>query len=729
MSAREREAELERLKEHLASKRSQWVPGLAPNARYRSGKGWYLASIAGDAGDSLLIYEDKAHATHLDFNGEAWKGDDLQLIRDMRKLDFPEAIEHAAGLIGFDLRHHGKRKEGAKSNGSATAKPKRDDPRSWPVIMPVPPDAPAPPAPKANAGEALEGRFEYRAVNGGLLCVVDRFRLTDGKKRFAPCTLRRCPTTGETKWTYSAPDKPRPLYGLDRLPGATEVLLVEGEQKADAVLDLDLLPLGFAAVSFMGGTGGAEYGDYAPLKGVRIVGWPDNDAGGRKAMRVALTKAAAVGAEVLGIAEIPSSFPAKWDLADEWPEADTDPAERVRELIDAAAPLASDNTEQVATDLGEWDAGLDDGEIEPRAWLLANTFCRRVVSSLIAAGGVGKTALRVAQGLSLAAGRSLTGEHVFQQCHVLIVSLEDDADEMRRRVRAAMLHHSVSRDDVKGWLFLAAPGAKGWKLATTVDGVHTAGMLEARLIEVIKLRTIDVVIIDPFVKAHAVEENANNAIDFVAGILAKIAVEHDCAVDVPHHISKGPADAGNADRGRGASAFKDAARLVYTLAPMLEDEAKGFGISEPERRSLIRMDSAKVNIAPPAAGAKWFRLVGVPLGNATDLYPHGDEVQTVEPWEPPDTWAGISNLALNAALTEIDQGMPDGRRFSDAGAAKALAAWRIVHKHAPDKTEQQCREIIRTWVKNGVLFTQEYQNPTRGEAAIGLRLNAAKRPS
>jgi hypothetical protein len=47
----------------------------------------------------------------------------------------------------------------------------------------------------------------------------------------------------------------------------------------------------------------------------------------------------------------------------------------------------------------------------------------------------------VAQLLSLATGRPLTGEHVFQRCRVLIVSLEDDADELRRRVLAAMLHH------------------------------------------------------------------------------------------------------------------------------------------------------------------------------------------------------------------------------------------------------------------------------------------------
>jgi RecA-family ATPase len=110
-------------------------------------------------------------------------------------------------------------------------------------------------------------------------------------------------------------------------------------------------------------------------------------------------------------------------------------------------------------DLGEWDAGEDDEPIPPRGWLLGNIFCRRFLSSLIGDGGVGKTALRIAQLLSLAVGRSLAGEHVFHRCRVLLVSLEDDRDELRRRVRAAMLHHGIEPAEVEDWLFLAASKA------------------------------------------------------------------------------------------------------------------------------------------------------------------------------------------------------------------------------------------------------------------------------
>jgi AAA domain len=379
-------------------------------------------------------------------------------------------------------------------------------------------------------------------------------------------------------------------------------------------------------------------------------------------------------------------------------------------------------------DLGEWDAGEDRDPIPPRGWLLGKTFCRRFLSSLVADGGVGKTAVRVAQLLALATGRPLTSEHVFHRCRVLIVSLEDDRDELRRCVRAAMLHHGVKNKHVKGWLFLAAPGFNGWKLATTENSEHKTSTLRICLVEAIKRRAIDVVSLDPFVKSHGVEENANNAIDFVAGILARIPTEHNCAVEAPHHISKGLADPGNADRARGASAFKDAARLVYTLTPMSEDEAKLFSVGENERRRLIRMDSGKVNIAPRAAAATWFKIVGVRLGNRTRDYSHGDEVQTVEPWEPPDLWKGLSTVTLNLILTEIEQGMPNGRLFSDHPQAIDRAAWQVVQKYLPNLTAAQAREIIRTWVKNGVLYQVVYHDVQDQKDRKGLRVNAGKRP-
>jgi len=138
-----------------------------------------------------------------------------------------------------------------------------------------------------------------------------------------------------------------------------------------------------------------------------------------------------------------------------------------------------------------------------------------------------------------------------------------------------------------------------------------------------------------FIKLHAVEENDNGAMDYVCDLLTKIAIDGNIAVDAPHHTKKGQQTAGDADAGRGASSARDAGRLLYTLTRMSEEEAKAFGIPAEQRALYIRLDSSKVNIAPPPSEATWFKLVGVQIGNGTDDYPNGDDVQTVVPWHPP----------------------------------------------------------------------------------------------
>jgi AAA domain len=387
----------------------------------------------------------------------------------------------------------------------------------------------------------------------------------------------------------------------------------------------------------------------------------------------------------------------------------------------------TEHESQKGMGLGEWDAGDDTEMPPPRGWLLGNIFARKFMSSLLADGGTGKTALRYAQLLSLAIGRSLTGDHVFQRCRVLIVSLEDDVDELRRRILALMIHYKIERSELKGWLFLSARGAAGGKLMVVDEyGRYIRGALGRHLEDVIVAWKIDIASIDPFVKSHSVEENANSEIDDVVQVLTDLATKHNIAVDSPHHTSKGMPDPGNVNRGRGASAMKDAARLVYTLTPMSTDEAQTFGVREEERKFLVRMDSGKVNIAPPMRAARWYRLVGVKLENKTELYPSGDEVQVVEQWFPPDTWAGADNDLLDRILTTIDNGLPDGNCYTDAANVKDRAAWRVVLEHMPDKTEKQAREMIKIWVENEVLKRREYENPKTRKMVAGLWLDRKK---
>jgi hypothetical protein len=416
------------------------------------------------------------------------------------------------------------------------------------------------------------------------------------------------------------------------------------------------------------------------------------------------------------------------DLEDRDRTGSDQPNSGARQQSDRAT---EQDEQQPSSDLGARDAGDDAEPPPPRGWLFGNIFCRKFLSSLLGDGGVGKTALRYAQYLSLAANRSLTGEHLFQRARVLIISLEDDIEELQRRILAVRIHHQVDRDELKGWLFYTAPSAVAGKLMT-VDRTGRAmrGRLAASIEAEIIKHGIDLVAIDPFVKSHSVPENENSVIDEVAQVLTDLAAKHNIAIDCPHHISKGPAEPGNANRGRGASAMVNAGRLVFTLTTMSGEEANAFGVAEADRRQYVRVDSGKVNITKAAGEAKWFHIIGVGLGNATDLYPNGDEVQTVEPWKPPEVWSDLSIDLLNQALTQIDAGLPDGNRYSDASRTRdERAAWRVITALAPAKAEAQAREIIKTWVRNGVLVRREYKDPKQRKDAIGLYLDQTKRPS
>jgi RecA-family ATPase len=227
---------------------------------------------------------------------------------------------------------------------------------------------------------------------------------------------------------------------------------------------------------------------------------------------------------------------------------------------------------------------------------------------------------------------------------VLIVCFEDGKDELRRRVTAAMMHYRISKDEIRGYLFLSVMQRPDAKLLTSVSGRDFAeGKLGPAIEQAIARRKLDAVLLDPFIKAHGVPENDNIAMDMSAGILTSIAVGHNVAVGVLHHNRKGPDDPGNPDIGRGGGSLKDAGRLVFTLTPMSQDEADLLGIDADGRAALIRLDHAKVNLVRCDPHARWFALVGVSIGNQTELYPRGDEIQTVRFWAAPDVFKGLSH--------------------------------------------------------------------------------------
>ena len=342
--------------------------------------------------------------------------------------------------------------------------------------------------------------------------------------------------------------------GVEALSSGRTVFIVEGEKDAD-----NMWKVGIPATTNAGGVvRRTEYNQV--FNGADVVVIADNDPQARNPKTGELLfhedgrpklpgqdHAYAVAAElsgkaarvrVLDLGKHWQGCPPKGDISNFFETGHT-----VEELNDIAARLP----DWMPPGLDEWDAGDDPGPIPPRQWLLGNQFCRSFISSIVAAGGTGKSALRLLQFISLALGRPLCGQHVFRRCRVLVISLEDDRNEMERRIKAVLDHYNIKRSELKGWLFCASP--KLAKLAEMKNRTRIIGPLEQQLRDAIARRQPDIISLDPFIKTHSLEENDLGDMDFVCDLLARMAVEYNIAVDSPHHVHKGQLTPGDAELG------------------------------------------------------------------------------------------------------------------------------------------------------------------------------------
>lgn len=368
--------------------------------------------------------------------------------------------------------------------------------------------------------------------------------------------------------------------------------------------------------------------------------------------------------------------------------------------------------------------------IAPRPWLYGRKLVRGFVSVLASPGGIGKSAWVAAASCDMAAGVSTLHDMPHAKLRVWIYNLEDPRDETLRKVAAVLLAKNY-QEPVLPNIFVNSGRDHRLILAEEPQPRLIIAMPDVgALIDEIKSRGIDVLTVDPFVRSHLLGENDNKSIDFVMDLYAQIANEANCAVLLVHHTRKGFVS-GDSDSIRGGSAMTSAARVALTMQAMTPDDAKMMNISDAERRSFVRIDGAKSNLAPQASDAEWIKLVSQPLGNGTLEYPDGDYVQVVMPWSPPDAWDGISCAVANSILDAIDYGFTTDagatERYSSRPQDDRWAGHAIMAAFPNDgKSHDQCKRIIRTWIENGLLAEIDYMSPTQRKNRRGL--DVVKRP-
>lgn len=361
----------------------------------------------------------------------------------------------------------------------------------------------------------------------------------------------------------------------------------------------------------------------------------------------------------------------------------------------------------------------DPASIPPRQWLFGRHYIRRYVTGTVAPGGTGKTAMTIVEALSMSTALDLIGGNPSPTpLKVWLWNLEDPAEEIERRIAAAVQHHGIDPTTLDGQLFVNSGRDTPLVIARKIR--ETVTVLEPvidNLVDEIRTNSIDVLIVDPFVSSHALPENDNAAMDAAVKAWARVAHLGNCAVELVHHSRKLGGEEASAESARGGSAFVDACRGVRVINRMSADEAAKLGISEP--RFFFSMMDDKPNMAPPPTSKRdWFQLVSVYL-------PNGDDVGAVDRWQKPNQLDDVTAEHLARARAQftpestylVNEQSPDwgGRVVAsiigvDIGVGLSAKA-RTTEQNA---ARAKVRAILATWLKTpGGIKIEQRKNGKR----------------
>ncbi|MGE8130069.1 AAA family ATPase [Methylobacterium sp. NPDC080182] len=646
--------------------------------------------------DSLIVYLDTG--TWWDFVDEIGGGV-LDLLRVHGKLVNGEAFDWLRD------RGHLPARDGA-------AGPK---PCSKPVAKPAPAATPTRAAPKAAPkSKRVEGAtYDYVDEQGKLLFQVVRY-LPKGfsQRRPDPDPEKK----GDWIWDLHGV-RPVPYRLPDLLEAVSQdrvIFIPEGEKKVDK-----LISLGVPATCNAGGSKAWNQSLGEHLRGAHVVLLPDNDQPGRNHRDDLVAKLTGVVASIR-VVDLPG-LGEKGDIVN-WVEEAGGTVEELWRLVEAAplAELPADAPDGSDADPDPDDAATESPRvpliratpyvwivpevIPPREWIYGRHYIKQFVSTTIAPGGVGKSTLGIAEALAIATGRPILGIKPVERAKVWIWNGEDPIAEMQRRIAAACIHHNIRPEEIEGWLFIDSGRVSPLVIATQVRaGLTIAEPLVEDLKATIREFGISVVIIDPFISCHEVQENDNIAINAVVTAWAQIADETGCAIDLVHHSRKGNGAETTIEDGRGASALISKARAARALNAMTADEADKADIEN--RRLYFRTYDGKSSLAPPSDESTWFRLASIDLRNGTPQRP-SDNVGAVETWKWPDAFEGVSVQDLVAIQHRINNG-----RFRESAQSPDWVGNVVAETLRLDTDRKadlaKVKVLLKTWIKNKVLNVED----------------------
>jgi KaiC/GvpD/RAD55 family RecA-like ATPase/predicted transcriptional regulator len=229
----------------------------------------------------------------------------------------------------------------------------------------------------------------------------------------------------------------------------------------------------------------------------------------------------------------------------------------------------------------------------PIQWAFENCIPCGKVTLLAGAGGSSKSFLTITLAMQMAAHVELGVFKPIGEGKVLILTAEEDQNDIHRRVHAIALSRMYN-DRQKAAILenvgIVSVRGLDWRLMYHDDSgdLQETERVDYVIDEIKALGNVRMVVFDPLVAFNGADENDNAEMSRLMFTLDRIANETGAAVVMVHHVSKGGQVTSLNDASqaavRGASALVDNARSAILLT------------------RLPRADAPLYNVAPDDAG-------------------------------------------------------------------------------------------------------------------------------
>ena len=522
------------------------------------GKEFFIGSLSGEAGKSLRINIDTSSPWFLkgmDFESGDGVGGICKILKEGRGYDLKECVKMLAEYIPQDYVAPPENIVKPNNPESFTVSTETQKPEQKTSINPSTP---------------FEEEYTYTDADGVVIVSVRKYYDRDASGGIVR------DSAGKPKKQFrqfmngrQGVPEPRPLYNIPNILDANKIIWVEGEKCADA-----LNALGYTATCTIGGAGmlsenTASKFDFSHLRNKDVILWPDNDEAGKKLARIVEAQAKAAGAKSTMMLKIPSTKEEKWDAADAIEEGFN-----IEKMLET-----NENKVKKPISLVDDSLLINEyfvGSAPEQHFLIGDTIPLGVPVVFAAAGDSGKGMMTLDLAMKVASGASMQsafGGLVAEHGDVILITAEDDKDEMHRRI--SRLDPSKYREHYEHKLrVLPLPHLGGvFPIMQKFDNTYLMAEEFSRIYDqMLEMEALKLIIIDPMASFVHADVNADPAAGAAfMGLLAQMATETGATVMVNHHMAKirdnDPVTTPEQARNliRGTSAIVDGVRSAFAV--------------------------------------------------------------------------------------------------------------------------------------------------------------------